>query len=103
VGFNLARGDCNPDWNYMQASVRTQWLPAPAWRLGAEGVFTKVFTAFDGATANASGVNTNGTTGVVTAMNPIIGARPSGSYTISNQHVWAVVVRAQRNFNTGVQ
>ena len=103
VGFNLSKGECNPDWNYLQASIRTQWLPAPGWRLGIEGVFTEIFTAFGGATANITGTNTSATTGVVNAVSPVIGARPSGIYNIGNQSVWSAVFRAQRNFNAGVQ
>jgi Porin subfamily len=100
TGFNLASGPCDPDWQFIQVGTRVQWLPAPGWRLGIEGVYTRVFTAFSGAMANLAGTNTSATTGVVTAVNPVIGARPSGIYGINDQGTWAIVMRAQRNFNT---
>jgi len=100
TGFNLASGPCDPDWQYLQVGTRIQWLPSPGWRLGVEGVYTRVYSAFDGARANLAGTNTSGTTGVVTAINPVIGARPSGVYSIGDQGTWAIVFRAQRNFNT---
>jgi hypothetical protein len=100
AGFNLASGPCDPDWQYLQVGARMQWLPSPGWRLGVEGVYTRVYTAFDGARANLTGTNTSATTGVVTAINPVSGARGSGVYSVNDQGTWALVLRAQRNFNT---
>ena len=99
VGFNSVSTNCDPDWRYLQAGARLQWLPVPGFRMGVEAVYTRVYTAFNGATANLAGTNTSGTTGVVTPVNPVIGARPSGVYNISDQNTWALVFRMQRNFN----
>ena len=90
TGFNTVIGNCNPDWHYFQGGVRLQWLPDPGWRLGVEGVFTEVFSAFNGSTVNLAGA-------------PIVGARPAGIYSIGNQGIWSAVFRAQRNFNAGIQ
>src|SRR5262249_43223213 len=100
TGFNLASGPCDPDCQFLQVGARVQWLPSRGGRLGIEGVYTHVYTAFGGAVANLAGTNTSATTGVVTAVNPVVGARPSGIYGINDQDTWAVVIRAQRNFNT---
>jgi len=103
VGFNTVKGSCDPDWHYLQIGLRTQWLPAPGWRLGIETFYTQIYTAFKGSTVNLAGTNTSGTTGVVTAINPVVGARPAGLYNINNQGNWAITMRAMRTFNSATQ
>ena len=80
--------NCNPDWQFFQGGIRTQWTPSPGFILGVNTAWTQVWTAF------------NGTTAVLTP-NPVIGARPAGTYAINNQGIFSVMFRAQRNFNTG--
>jgi Porin subfamily len=101
VGFNTLVGDCNPDWAFFQGAIKTEWNPLPSFILGVNLTYTRVFTAFNGATANLAGVNTSATTGAVTPLNPVIGARPAGNYSISNQDTFLLMFRAQKNFNTG--
>jgi hypothetical protein len=103
VGFNGVTGSCDPDWHYFQGGVRTQWLPAPGWRLGIEAFYTQVYTAFNGGAVNLAGASTSGTTGVVTATNTVVGARPAGLYHLNNQGNWAVTFRAMRTFNSATQ
>jgi hypothetical protein len=76
--------NCNPNWGFFQGGVRTQWTPVPGFFLAVESFWTQVFTAFNG-------------TGAILAGAP--GARPTGVYNISNQGIWGLVFRAQRNFN----
>jgi hypothetical protein len=101
VGFNTLVGNCNPDWAFFQGSVKMEWNPLPSFILGVNATYTRVFTAFNGATANLANTNTSATTGAVTPLNPVIGARPSGNYTFSDQDTWLFMFRAQKNFNTG--
>ncbi len=103
AGFNTITGNCDPNWHFLQAGIRTQWLPVPGWRLGLEVFYTQIFTAFKGSTVNLAGVNTSGTTGAVTAINPIVGARPAGIYNLNNQGTWALTMRAMRSFSSATQ
>lgn len=91
-GFN-AVGNCNPNWAFFQGGVRTQWQTAPLFYMGLELAYTQVFTAFAGSTANISG-------GVNGGQSPIIGARPAGIYSLSDQGTWSVILRLQRSFNS---
>jgi hypothetical protein len=102
-GFNggTLSTNCDPDWQFFQGGVRTMWTVNPGFFLGVDVFYTQVFTAFAGTTANVNGVNVSGTTGAGTAVNPIIGARPNGVYTIKDQGNLGVIFRAQRNFNAG--
>jgi Porin subfamily len=101
VGFNTLAGDCDPDWAFFQGSIKTEWNPVPDLILGVDTTYTRVFTAFNGATASLAGINTSATTGAVTPVNPVVGARPAGAYSFGDQATWLFMFRAQRNFNTG--
>jgi hypothetical protein len=78
--------NCNPDWSFFQGGVRTQWSPVPGLLFGVEGLYTQVWTAFNGSVATLG-------------PQPVSGARPQGTYSINNQGIWSAIFRAQRNFN----
>jgi hypothetical protein len=82
-----AVNNCDPDWNFFQGGVRTQWSPIAGFFLGVDVFYTHVFTSFQG-------------DGSVDAP-PAAGARPTGAYTFDDFGTLGVVFRAQRNFNTG--
>jgi hypothetical protein len=100
-GTSLLRDGCDPDWQFFQGGIRTMWTPVPGFFLGVDVFYTQVFTAFKGSTATINGVNVSGTSGAVTLIDPIIGARPRGIYTFDDEGSLGVVFRAQRNFNAG--
>jgi hypothetical protein len=87
AGFNAVT-NCNPNWSFFQGGIRTQWQPLPLFYMGVELAYTRVFTAFNGSTANLSGGGGN----------PVSGARPSGIYTIGDEGTWSVIFRVQRSF-----
>jgi hypothetical protein len=92
---------CDPDWGFFQGGVRTQWTIAPGFFIGLDTGYVRAFTAFRGATANVNGVNVSGTTGATTAVDPVIGGRPSGLYELKDNGTVYAIFRAQRNFNAG--
>ena len=67
--------------------MTTWWTPEniPGLQLGAEVFYTQIWSAFKGP-------------GTILANAP--GARPTGSYGISDQGIWAATFRIQRSFNT---
>jgi hypothetical protein len=81
--------NCDPDWQFLQAGIRTMWTPVPGFFLGVDVFYTQVWTAFQGATVST------GTTGT------IVGGRPNGTYTLDDEGTVGAVFRAQRNFNAG--
>ncbi len=90
-GFNGAAGttlatNCNPDWQFFQGGIRTMWTPSPGFFFALSTAWTQIYTAFNGTT-------------VALSPNPVVGARPAGTYAINNQGIFSVMFRAQRNFN----
>jgi hypothetical protein len=79
---------CDPDWQFFQGGIRTMWTVNPGFFLGVDVFYTQVWTAFSGST-------------VALTPNPVIGARPAGTYTLKDEGNLGVVFRAQRNFNAG--
>ena len=73
---------CNPDFHVWQAGTRTQWNPVSQLDIGVDVLYSKLQLADSGT--------------LVTA--PASGARPAGIYTLSDQDVWSVMFRVQRNF-----
>jgi len=67
-----------------QAGTRTQWNPVSQLDIGVDVLYSRLNTALGGAT----------TTGVGTAILP----GKVGSVTFSDQDVWSVMFRVQRNF-----
>jgi hypothetical protein len=78
--------NCDPDWQYLQGGIRTMWTVNPGFFLGVDVFYTQVWTAFAGSTATLTSAT---------------GARPTGTYTLDDQHSVGAVFRAQRNFNAG--
>jgi hypothetical protein len=73
--------NCSPNFSISGVGSRTLWNPVPDLDVGFDVVWWHLNTAFAGtATLGANG------------------AKPSGSYTISNQNALATMVRIQRNF-----
>jgi hypothetical protein len=87
AGINTV-GNCNPDWSFFQGGIKQEWNPVPGLILGTDVTYTRVFTAYGGSTANLVG-------------NPVIGARPGGTYTLADLGTWLFMFRAQRNINFG--
>jgi hypothetical protein len=75
-------GPCNPDFHVWQAGTRTQWNPVSQLDLGVDVLYSKLQLADSGT--------------VVTL--PANSGRPAGTYTLSDQDVWSVMFRVQRNF-----
>jgi hypothetical protein len=73
---------CNPDFQLWQAGTRTQWNPVSQLDIGLDVLYTKLQPSDSGT--------------LVTV--PASGARPAGTYTLSDEDVWAVMFRVQRNF-----
>ncbi len=94
----LAAGlnDCDPDWQYFQGGIRTQWTPVPGFYMGVDVTYTHVFTAFNGPGVLLQQFNPDGT-----PVNNIVGvgARPFGNYLFDDFGTLAVIFRAQRVFN----
>jgi hypothetical protein len=81
--------NCNPNWQFIEAGVRTTWQPVPNFYFAVESLYTYVWTGFGGDTLNLSSAGAN----------PVIGARPSGFYNIANQGIWTEMFRVNRKFN----
>jgi hypothetical protein len=78
--------NCDPNWKFWTVGSRTQWSPARGFILGVDVIWTQIDTAFEGTgLINNSGTN-------------IIGGRPTGAYTFSDQGTLSVTGRAQRNY-----
>jgi hypothetical protein len=73
---------CNPNFHIWQAGTRTQWNPVSQLDIGVDVLYTRIDIADSGT--------------VVTL--PASGAQPAGTYTLSNEDVWSVMFRVQRNF-----
>jgi hypothetical protein len=81
--------NCNPNSSWWQIGTRTMWNPVPDLDIGFDLSMVHLNTAFAG-TANL------GSLGTVFQTNAF--GRPAGLYSISNQDVFAAVMRIQRNF-----
>jgi hypothetical protein len=79
--FHLASGPCDPNFSIWQAGTRTQWNPVSQLDIGVDVLFSRLNTAFDGATTVAT-----------------LPQKQTGLITFSDQDVWSVMFRVQRNF-----
>jgi hypothetical protein len=68
----------------MQVGSRTQWTPIAGLDIGVDISYTKLYTAYKGASTN---------------IYPATGTRPAVS-TIADTDVWSGIFRVQRSFNT---
>src|SRR5262249_54389915 len=73
--------NCDPNWSISEVGSRTLWNPVPDLDVGFDVVWYHLNTAF------AGNVNLTAT-----------GAKPAGTYTVSNQDSLGAVFRIQRNF-----
>jgi Porin subfamily len=73
--------NCSPNWSLSEVGSRTMWNPVPDLDVGVDVVWYHLNTAFAG-----------------TAVLGQNGAKPAGTYTISNQDAVGAVFRVQRNF-----
>jgi len=94
-------GNCDPDWGFFQGGVRTQWNVSRGFILGVDVFYTRVFTAFKGTQANLQGAAFGASSGNANVVEPVVGARPNGIYTLKDLGTVGAVFRAQRNFNAG--
>ena len=78
-------GTINPSFSIWQAGTRTQWNPVSQLDVGVDVLYSRL---------NSFNVN-NGTD---TISMPAVGGRPAGIYTLTDQDVWSVMFRVQRNF-----
>ena len=81
LGFTGGVTNCSPNWNASQLGSRTLWNPVPDVDIGFDLSWYHMNTAFAGQ-----------------ANLPQNGARPGGTYSISNQDVVSAFFRFQRNF-----
>jgi Porin subfamily len=83
--FGAAAGTgsgCNPNFHTWQVGTRTQWNPVSQLDVGVDVLYSKLDLADSGSVVSL-------------AAN---GSRPAGVYTLSDQDVWTVMFRVQRNF-----
>jgi len=80
-GSSFTPTNCDPNWGLSQVGTRTMWNPVPDLDVGLDLGWTHLNTAFAGA--------------AVLGQN---GARPAGTYTVSNVDALSAVFRIQRNF-----
>jgi hypothetical protein len=78
-----ARTNCSPNFSLTELGSRTMWNPVPDLDVGVDVVWYHFNTAFGGQLAK-----------IATPL----GAKPAGTYTISNQDAVGAVFRIQRNF-----
>ena len=79
-----AGSPCSPNFNVWQAGTRTQWNPVSQLDIGVDVLYSRLDTALSGATTTGTG------TGVLPGK--------IGGVTFSDQDVWSVMFRVQRNF-----
>src|SRR5262249_13651604 len=73
--------NCDPNFSLSELGTRTMWNPVPNLDVGVDLVWYHLNSAFKGtATLNANG------------------AKPPGTYTVSDQDALAAIFRIQRNF-----
>jgi hypothetical protein len=80
-GVLSAVSNCDPNFSYSQLGTRTQWNPVPDLELGVDLTWYHINTAFAGTATVVAG-----------------GARPTGTYNISDQDVFTGMFHIQRNF-----
>jgi hypothetical protein len=73
--------NCDPNFSMSEVGTRTLWNPVPDLDVGVDFVWWHLNTAFAG-----------------TAVLGQNGAKPAGTYTISNQDALSAIFRIQRNF-----
>jgi hypothetical protein len=80
--FVLTRGSvCDPNFSIWQAGTRTQWNPVSQLDIGVDVLYSRLDTAFNGATTTAT-----------------MPGKQTGLISFSDQDVWSVMFRVQRNF-----
>jgi len=77
-----ARTNCDPNFSMSGVGSRTMWNPVPDLDVGLDVVWWHLNTAFGGGVASL----------------PITGAKPAGTYTISDKDAVSAIFRVQRNF-----
>jgi len=80
---SCAKTTFDPGFKMWQAGTRTQWNPVSQLDVGVDVLYTRLDTA---------------SAGTVLSLPSAVGARPAGAYTLSDQDVWSVMFRVQRNF-----
>jgi hypothetical protein len=83
----VPNSQCDPDWAVWRLASRTMWNPVANLDVGLEVAYTKVDTAFAGATgfpgSSAQGLANNAA---------------SGPYLVDDQSFWSATLRVQRSF-----
>jgi Porin subfamily len=77
-----ARTNCDPNFSMSGVGSRTMWNPVPDLDVGLDVVWWHLNTAFGGGVASL----------------PQTGAKPAGTYTISDKDTVSAIFRVQRNF-----
>jgi hypothetical protein len=80
-GSSFAPSNCDPNWGLSQVGTRTMWNPVPDLDVGLDFAWTHLNTAFAG-----------------TAVLGQNGAKPAGTYNVSDRDALSAVFRIQRNF-----
>jgi Porin subfamily len=75
--------NCNPNFSMSGLGSRTIWNPVPDLDIGFDVVWWHLNTAFGGGTLNLAAP---------------AGAKPAGTYTVSDQDAVSAIFRIQRNF-----
>ena len=83
IAFAAATPCGSQNWSTFAIGSRTQWDITKWFYVGVDVMYSKLYTANNGATVTTTGA---------------VGANPAGTYTISNQDVWAMRWRVHRDF-----
>jgi hypothetical protein len=86
INFHFSSGTCGPgtfNFSEWQLGTRTQWNPVNQLDVGVDVLYSRLNTVDPGNTVTTT---------------ETIGAHPAGIYTLSDENVWTVMFRVQRNF-----
>jgi hypothetical protein len=81
--FAVANAGCDMDWQAYGAGLRTEWAVTPDFSIGVEALYANLETAVTETGTIALGAN---------------GTKAAGTYVLTDQDMWAVRFRANRNF-----
>jgi hypothetical protein len=83
ITINTPGVACDPSFRFWTIGSHTDWYPVRGFRLAAEVLYTRIETAFDGASIS---------------LGKTSGLRHTGDYTAKDDGIVSVVFRAQREF-----
>ena len=82
-------GTCDPSYSLWQVGTHHDWFPLPGLRFAVDVLYTRVELDMAGQTVTLTKAG---------AFNQILGARPTGAYTVKDLGLVSVMARAQRSW-----